>query len=121
VKALVLLSPEHTWKTTNTRLALKHPAVGGQLSVMIIVGSKSSRPLDEARRMDATLKRQHNEVNTDKKPQDRNIVYVPVETNLQGTKLLDRNLNTLNTILKFIEFRVKNRADEFEYSQRIKP
>jgi pimeloyl-ACP methyl ester carboxylesterase len=121
VKALVLLSPEQTFKTMNMKLALNHPVVGHKLSTMVVVGSKSSGPMDEAKRLDSTLKRQHGETNTDKKPKDREVVFVPVDTNLQGTKLLDRNLNVATSILKFIEFRVREKADEFSYSQRIKP
>jgi pimeloyl-ACP methyl ester carboxylesterase len=121
VKALVLLSPEHTFKTTNLKLALKHPVVGHKLSVLIAVGSKSSGAMDEAKRLDATLKRQHGEVSTDKKPKDREVVFLPVETNLQGTKLLDRNFPVATAIQKFIEFRIREKADEFEYTQRIKP
>lgn len=121
VKALILLSPDTTFKNTNIKTALSHPIVGGKLSTMIIVGTKSPGPHDEAKRLYNTLQRQHKEVNTTKKAEDLEVVYVPVETNLQGTKLLDKSFKVSNAISAFIKFRVKSKIEDFDFTERIKP
>ena len=121
VKAVVLLSPDSTFKNTNMKLAMKHAYVGGKMSTMIVVGTKSAGPHDEAKRIYSTLQRQHSEVNTTKKFEDIEVVFVPVETNLQGTKLLEKNLKVDAAISQFIKFRVKNKLDDYDYTPRIKP
>jgi pimeloyl-ACP methyl ester carboxylesterase len=121
VKAIVLLSPEQNYRGTSMKVALKHPVVGHQLSVMVAVGKKDSGAMGEAKRIVNTLERQHGETNDEKRPEEKEIVLYAADTNLQGTKLLDRNLGVVPIIAKFIEFRVQSRIDDFPYTARIRP
>lgn len=121
VKALVLLSPDQNWRGTSMKLAMKHGVVGHKLSVLVAVGKKDSAALGEAKRLVTALERQHGEATAEKRPEEKEIVFYAADTNLQGTKLVARNLDVVPIIGQFIEFRVKALADEFEYSPRIKP
>lgn len=121
VKALVLLSPDQNYRGTSMKVALKHPVVGHQLSVMVAVGKKDSGALSEAKRIVTALERQHGEASSEKRPEEKEVVFYAADTNLQGTKLLDRNLGVAPIIAKFIEFRVQSKIEDFPYSARIRP
>jgi pimeloyl-ACP methyl ester carboxylesterase len=121
VKALVLLSPAQNYRGTAMKVALKHPVVGSQLSVLVAVGKKESTSFNEAKRLVNTLERQHGEVSSSKRPEDKRVVFYAADTNLQGTALLDRNLEVAPIIAQFIKFRVQALMDDFPYSERIKP
>jgi pimeloyl-ACP methyl ester carboxylesterase len=121
VKALVLLSPDQGYRGSDMRVALKHPVVGHQLSVMIAVGKKESSALSEAKSVLNQLERQHGEATAEKRPEEKEVVFYAADTNLQGTKLVARNLDVVPIIAKFIEFRVMAFAEDFEWTARIKP
>jgi pimeloyl-ACP methyl ester carboxylesterase len=121
VKALVLLSPDQNYRGTSMKVALKHPVVGHRLSVMVAVGKKDAGALSEAKRLVTALERQHGEASAEKRPEEKEVVFYAADTNLQGTKLLDRNLEVVPIIAQFIKFRVQALADDFPYTPRLKP
>jgi len=123
VKAAILLSPGKSHLGVDMVAALQHPYVGKRMSTLIVAGSKGTKERSEAERLEGTLKRMHNEANIEKDPKDRQVVYVPLETPLQGTKLLANEFKLAGTIAKFLEFRVKDKIEEkdFEYLPRQKP
>lgn len=125
VKALVLLTPLDRYKNSAPiKLAMADPAVGHRLSVFVAVGKKDLSAFSEAKRIVNQLQRQHLEQDTDKKPEDLEVVFYPVDTNLQGTELISpkfKDFPTVDRIAKFIDFRVKSRIEDFAWSERKKP
>lgn len=121
VKAAVLLSPEQSYQGADMRLALKHAWVGHKMSVLIAVGEKDNRAKSEAKKLYNLLQKQHGEANDEKRDSEREVVYHGADTNLQGTKLVARNLDVVPFIAAFIRIRVKAFAEDWSYSERIKP
>ena len=106
VKALVLLSPQWSFHGLNVKQAMAHRIMLGRLSVMIAVGDENSRDVQQAKRFEAIFKR--NQPNAEaEKIEDRTLFYVPLETSLQGTKLLgEPSLKVQQRIAYFIKLRL---------------
>jgi pimeloyl-ACP methyl ester carboxylesterase len=121
VKAIVLLSPDQSKEGTDMRLALKHDAVGYALSILIVVGKNDSGALSEAKKLYNLLETQHKEKSADKRPEDKEIVFLTEDTKLQGTKLVDERMKAPAVIGQFIQFRVRAFEDTLEWTKRIKP
>lgn len=121
VKAVVLLSPEQSYQGADMKLALKHPWVGHKMSVLICVGENDNRAKAEAKKLFNLLQKQHGEANEEKRDSEREVVYHGADTNLQGTKLVARNLDVVPYISAFIRIRVKAFADDWSYSERVRP
>ncbi len=120
VKAAVLLTPEMSYQGADMKAALAHGYVGHTMSVLVVVGKKSSRDYAEAKKIVNLLEKQHGQP-SDAKPVDKQVVFLEVDTPLQGTKLLDRNLGVVPVISAFIEFRVKAFSENYEYTARERP
>ena len=106
VKALVLISPQWSIRGLQLKPALAHPRVRRDLSVMIVVGKERSRSVRDARRLYSALKRYHRDPPPGK-PDQRDLFYAPLETSLQGTKMLDvKGLNLAWYIAQFIDRRL---------------
>lgn len=121
VKALVLLSPERTYEGTRMDVALKHPVIGHQLSIMIAEGKKNAAAMAESKKILNLLERQHQETSADKKKEDKEIVFYAEDTSLQGTKLVTPATRVAPIIAQFIQFRVRALGDGFPWTKRVKP
>lgn len=121
VKAIILLSPDRVYEGTDMNLALKHATVGHVLSVLIVVGKNDSGAMSEAKKLYNLLEGQHKEKTADKRPEEKEVVFLSEDTKLQGTKLVTDRMKTPAVIGQFIQFRVRAFEDTLEWTKRIKP
>ncbi len=121
VKALVMLSPERNFKGVSLtapqmrvdgqRLppALQTPAIVDGLPIQIAVGQNSRKVLREAEQIHGRLAPRRPRVDP-KNPQQvkdrQTLFFSKINTELQGTKLLDPRFNLIAGIGRFIEWRV---------------
>jgi pimeloyl-ACP methyl ester carboxylesterase len=141
LKAMVLISPEWSFRGLNTRMALASPDVQKNISVMILVGARSKdsegnvdreavKAIDDARRLNDFFAKFHPEPEVDKEKETdkrdlRTLWYGRLDTTLQGTKLLDAPLKTPppQLIGLFLNYRmVKNpEAKKIPWKERKLP
>jgi pimeloyl-ACP methyl ester carboxylesterase len=107
VKALVLISPETSFKGINIRHAIQNPAVRNDISVLILVGKGDSKALSEAKRVHSIFEREHPKPDPEKKAEQQTLFFTPLETTLQGTNLLaEKNLKADEIIAAFLDLRL---------------
>jgi pimeloyl-ACP methyl ester carboxylesterase len=106
VKALVLISPELSFRGLPTRKAATYPHVQRDISVMILVGKQDAKALSEARRLYGIFAKSHVEPAEDAKPDKQTLFLDELDTKLQGTKLLDPKFNLPAAIADFTERRL---------------
>jgi pimeloyl-ACP methyl ester carboxylesterase len=104
VKALVLLSPEHSFRGLPIRAAAA-PLISN-VAMLILVGKQDAKALDEAKRIHGIFERYHPEPTGDDKTDKRTLFYGKLDTSLQGTKLLDPKFNVPAMIADFIYLRL---------------
>lgn len=123
VKAITLLSPPQSFKGVTTRDALMHPAIRKQISIQICCGDGDSRALADARRLHQALSRFRGKLPDDPEEaaEKQDLFFVPVETKLQGTQLLDKALGTIPEIVRFFGRRLVARMGEFPWAERKNP
>jgi len=123
VKALVLLSPSQSYKGATLSQALNTPAVAQSLSIMIVAGQEDSSDLREAKSIHKRLERFHPEPAPAEVAEKKDLFLVLKPTNLSGVELLDPRvrLGVHIDIQKFIELRLVNRLDSFEWGERKNP
>jgi pimeloyl-ACP methyl ester carboxylesterase len=90
VKAIVLLSPELTFRGLPIRTG-QMPLLE-DIAVMILVGKQDVKAMEEAKRIWGILERYHPDPTGDNAMDKRTLFYLPIDTKLQGTKLLDPKL-----------------------------
>jgi len=105
VKALVLISPQWSFRGFNLKNAINHPAVRSRLSVMLIVGGDDSKAASEVRQMERVFRRYHREQTEASK---KTLVVQELDTKLQGTDMLGarKGLGVERLVDLFIEYRV---------------
>lgn len=107
VKALVLISPEWSFRGIQIGPAMAHPAVLREPSVMIVVGKGNAGALQDASRMHKLFERFHPEPPEDQKAEQQDLFFGRLDTSLQGTKLLEgKGLNLDKVIAQFIYLRL---------------
>ena len=121
VKALVLLSPQQTFKRLNAAEALRHQAVTRRLSILIAAGDQQAREFSEAKRIHTRLERGRPAVAPEERMQKQDLFLIQAPTPLQGTKLLDRALPVAGSIMRFIELRLLRRMEDFPWAERRSP
>jgi pimeloyl-ACP methyl ester carboxylesterase len=100
VKALVLLSPEVSFK--GLPLAPFSEEIRKNIPVLILVGKDDPKSFGEAERVAKIFKRI-----PPKKDEDTTYFFKPLDTKLQGTKLLEpKTLNTDKIISQFLQLRL---------------
>ncbi|MHB1037708.1 MAG: alpha/beta hydrolase [Pirellulales bacterium] len=122
VKALVLISPEWSFKNLRANAPLAHPAVRSQISVLIAYGKDSPKSEKEAKRIYAVLERFHLKPGEDprEKLERQDLFLDGIGTSLQGTKILgERGLNLEQHIAKFIELRLVKKT--YPWRDRTSP
>ena len=107
VKALVLISPETSFKGISIRHAVQHPAVRNEISVLILVGNGDNKALGEAKRVYSIFERDRLKPDPEKKADQQTLFFTPLETKLQGANLLtDKNLKVEEIITAFFNLRL---------------
>jgi pimeloyl-ACP methyl ester carboxylesterase len=122
VKALVLISPELSFRGLPIRLAAAYPHVQRDISVMLVVGKQDAKALSEARRLYGIFAKSHPEPVGDKLDK-QTLVWNDLDTRLQGTKLLDPKFNLPAAIADFIQRRLvkSDAAKDWTWRKRSFP
>jgi pimeloyl-ACP methyl ester carboxylesterase len=123
VKALVLLSPRQTFERMNATKALAHPAIAQKLSILIAVGQNDRRAYGDAKRIHSRLERVRPTPPKDRieKLRKQDLFFVTAQTNLQGTKLLNRALPINRNIAGFIDLRLVKKREDLLWAERKNP
>ncbi len=107
VKALVLVSPEWSFKGLRITEAVAHPNVHSDLSILIISGKGNGKSLAETRRLHAAFEKYHPAVPPEFEAERQMLWLRTPQTSLQGTRLLnEKSLHVDEMITKFIELRL---------------
>jgi pimeloyl-ACP methyl ester carboxylesterase len=100
VKALVLISPDMSFKSLSVKQAINVPVVRGGLSILMIVGTTRG---DGAKRLDKIFTQNHP---VPAAPQNKDYFFKKVNTTLKGTDMLGKQLNIETYITQFIDLRL---------------
>ncbi len=107
VKALVLISPEFTFRTLSSANLFKRPEIVRRISALILFGDGKPKALEDANRIHGMFERVHPKP---EKPEQVTLFRIPLKTNLQGAKLLDeKNLRAFKIdqlIAQFLRLRL---------------
>ena len=107
VKALVLISPEWSYKGLRINDAVAQPEIRSGMSVMIIAGKGSARLLQEARRLHSALEKYRPAAPPESVADKQTLWLRTPPTSLQGTRLLnEKSMLVDKMIAKFIELRL---------------
>jgi dienelactone hydrolase len=107
VKALVLMSPETSFKGISIRHAVQNPAVRTEISVLILVGNSDNKAVSEAKRVYSIFERDRSKPDPEKKADQQTLFFTPLDTKLQGANLLtDKNLKVEEIITAFLNLRL---------------
>jgi len=112
VKFLILLSPETKFRRLATADALKVLAAELQISVMLAVGNEGPS-YKEAKRLYDRFTGLRPPVDPKERAQKQTVFLIEAPTRLEGTKLLDPQLEVRGMILKFFGLRFLSRLDQF--------
>jgi pimeloyl-ACP methyl ester carboxylesterase len=115
VKVMVLISPEMNFRGFNTRKAVNVPAVRGDISTMILVGKmgtgSTAKAMKEAETFYSLFQKSHPAAD-DQKLESQTLVFGPLNTKLQGAKLLEEpSLKVQGYICKYINGRLVKNPD----------
>jgi pimeloyl-ACP methyl ester carboxylesterase len=117
VKAVVLISPEWSFKGLRIQEAVAQENVRSDISFMIIAGKGNSKMVQEARRLYTALERYHPAPAT---PDKQTLWLRTPQTSLQSTRLLnEKSMHVDEMILRFIELRLVKPA--MPWSERKNP
>ena len=118
VKALVLVSPEWSFKGVRISEAIVQPSVRSELAFLIITGRRNSKFAEEARRLNRALARYHPEPRGGVEKQTLFLRMPP--TSLQGTQLMnEKSVNVQQMIVEFVELRLLK--PDFAWRDRKRP
>ncbi|PQO43378.1 hypothetical protein [Blastopirellula marina] len=117
VKALVLVSPETSFKGFSAVQALNHPALQNQISIML-VASEDSRSFNDVKQIERQLARGRLNASAE----GRDLFLASKSGDAKGTALLmNPAYNVLRDIKFLIDNRVIGRADQFPWADRSSP
>jgi len=118
VKALVLISPDWSFKGVPIGQALGQPSFrSNAISLLIMVGQENAKSKKNADRLFKTLRRWHPEPQDPEAFGEVSLWLYPMETSLQGVKLLDAyDADLMEFIADFFQWRS---ADlQYEWTRR---
>jgi pimeloyl-ACP methyl ester carboxylesterase len=122
VKALVLLSPsQQNPRGYQCTTALNSDWIKKQLSIVIAVGSKDRTAYSAAKRIYSNMETARPKLIPEERERKQSLFFIEPETELQGTKLLDRNLPVNRVIVGFIERRILWYAPDYPWAERRSP
>lgn len=121
VKALVLVSPEWSFKGVPITAAINSPAVRQAMSIMLIVGSGDSGSKRDTSRIMKSLEKFRAPPPSDPKEaaEKQDLFYREPNTSLSGVKMLREKSLALNELIgNFIQLRLVNK--KFPWTDRAK-
>jgi len=118
VKAMVLISPELSFRGLPTRNAATYPAVQRDIALLILVGQQDRRALEESKRIHGLFRNAHPEPTGDDKLDKQTLFFGKLDTRLQGTKLLDPKFNVQGLIAEFVDRRLVKSDESKEWTWR---
>jgi len=127
VKAMVLISPEWSFKGLTMTGPLNNPAVARNIPMLILVGGESSRLVADAERIHKLLSKNHpepTEEDREKYLAKKTLFLGVLRTGMQGAKMLqDKKLGVEKHIARFIDLRLVNsdEAREWTWKELRKP
>lgn len=121
VKALVLLTPERSFKGINATEALSFPVIRDQMSIMVAVGAKDPAAVRDAKRIYSGWERNRPTPAPEEVVEKKNLFWIEVDTNLQGTQLLDPRLGLWQQINGFLKLRLEDKKEQFAWRDRTSP
>jgi pimeloyl-ACP methyl ester carboxylesterase len=117
VKALVLISPQWSFRGLDLQQALNHPYIRSEMSILLLVGAEDSRFLADAKRIHGILERARPGL-AELPAAQRTLFFGQLSSPLQGTQLLGApGLNLGDLIARFIELRVAKQ--DFKWQKRL--
>ena len=131
VKALVLLSPERSFKGVTTSFAEKNGLFNGirspfTFSVMVLVGERSRKHELTAETLYENITRTRPELDEnltkDQVLKQKNHFFIRRDVSLQGTDLLDPDmrLELEKPIYGFVHYRLELKGDEYPWTNRTR-
>jgi pimeloyl-ACP methyl ester carboxylesterase len=121
VKALVLVSPEWSFKGVPITAAINSPAVRQEMSIMLIVGAGDSSSKRDTSRILKSLEKYRAPPPSDPKEaaEKQDLFYREPNTSLSGVKMLREKSLALNEVLgTFIQLRLVNK--KFPWTDRAR-
>lgn len=107
IKALVLISPEWSFKGLRINEAIAHPNVRSDVSMMLIAGKGNSRAVREAKRIYTALERYHPAPSAAAAAEKQSLWLKTPNTSLQGTQLLnEKSMHVDQMVAQFVELRL---------------
>ncbi|MFI4874020.1 MAG: hypothetical protein ACIALR_01695, partial [Blastopirellula sp. JB062] len=117
VKALVMVSPDTTFKGFSAVQALNQPALQNKISIML-VAAEDSRDYNAAKQIERQLSRGRLNASAD----SRDLFLATKSGDAKGTALLmNPAVNVLRDIKYLIDNRIIARSDEFPWRDRSSP
>jgi len=117
VKALVLISPQWSFRGLPLKAALADPRIRRDLSILILCGGGTPKAVREAKRLHSTFKKFHPDSG---KNGDKSLFYGALKTSLQGTKLLSvESLRVNEIVARFIDLRLAKQR--IPWKKRVPP
>lgn len=121
VKALILVSPEWSFKGVPVTAAVNSPAVRQAMSVMLIVGAGDSSSKRDTQRILKSIEKYREAPPSDPKEaaEKQDLFYREPNTSLSGTKMLREKSLALNEVIgTFIQLRLVNK--KFPWTDRAR-
>jgi pimeloyl-ACP methyl ester carboxylesterase len=107
VKALVLVSPEWSYKGARISDAVVDPSVRSELAVLIVSGGRNSRFVGEARRLYKALAKYH-DVSPSLPVEQQTLILKSPATSMQGMPLLnEQSMHVEDMIVEFVDLRLQ--------------
>lgn len=124
VKALVLISPQQTFKGLNATGALTNEKFQEKISIYVIVGADRRRDLREAERIVNRIERFHPDPPREEIAEKKTLFFDKYPTSLQGTRMLGEdlalgNISLESRIAAFIKLRLVDK--DFIWQDRSGP
>lgn len=123
VKAIILLSPDESFRGVTTRGPMAHPIVRAKLSTLICVGKEDPKAIGNAKRIHTAMQRFRGKPPADEEEalKKQDLFLVEDATSLQGSGLLRNGLQTPAEIQKFLYLRLSLKQDEYDWVERKNP
>lgn len=120
VKALVLISPEWSYRGLRMNEALRQPGVREKIAVLVMYGAGERRNTADAKRIEKQIERYHKPPESLPPGEPNSLALIGPDTKLQGTKLLNSGgTSAEKSIIKFLTVHVADK--DYEWLDRPKP
>lgn len=117
VKALVLISPEWSYKGLQMNQALRQPGVREKVAMLLMYGSGERSNVADAKRIEKQLERYHPVPDNLPEGEPNSLASIGPSTKLQGTKFLTQGgAGAEDAIIKFLTIHVAKK--EFPWTER---